>query len=159
MCPFCGRFERANSGELERLVTDGTISMQLYPLAFLDKASSGTRYSSRAANAIATVADRAPARVLAFHNALFSRQPAEGGPGLTDDEIADLAGGAGVPPEVVSSFRERIFEPWIAKVTDTAFKSGITGTPTVKIDGTVFDGDLYTAGPLTQAIAAAKDRQ
>jgi protein-disulfide isomerase len=156
MCPFCGRFERANGVELDRLVADGTVQLHLYPLSFLDRASSGTRYSTRAANAIATVADRAPDKVLSFNEALYADQPAEGSTGLSDDEIAALAVGSGVAPEVVSLFHERIFEPWVAKFTDEAFRSGVSGTPTVKVNGVVFKGDLYAVGPLTQAVMAAK---
>jgi protein-disulfide isomerase len=156
MCPYCGRFERANSGELDRMVADGTARIELYPLSFLDKMSNESRYSTRAANAVATVADRSPDKVLAFSNALFVSQPAEGSAGLSDDQIAKLASGAGVPPEVVARFTEGIFEPWVVASTSAVFKSGVTGTPTVKINGTRFSGDLYTVGPLTRAVAAAK---
>ncbi|HET8682456.1 MAG TPA: thioredoxin domain-containing protein [Micromonosporaceae bacterium] len=156
MCPYCGRFERANGGELERLVAEGTVRLELYPLSFLDKASSGTRYSTRTANAVATVADRAPGKVLAFNNALFTRQPAEGSAGLSDDEIATLARDAGVPPDVVKLFTDGIFEPWVAASTEAVLKTGVSSTPTVKINGKVFKGDLFTVGPLTQAVTAAK---
>lgn len=158
MCPYCGRFERANGAEIERLVADGAVRLELHPLSFLDRTSRGTRYSTRTANAIATVADRAPETLLAFHSALFARQPAEGGPGLTDGEIAEAARAAGVPQHVVDEFAARRFEPWVAKSTAAAFDSGITGTPTVKIDGKLFEGDLYAVGPLTDAIIAAKGR-
>jgi protein-disulfide isomerase len=156
MCPYCGRFERANGVELRRLVADGTVRVELHPLAFLDRASAGTRYSTRAANAVATVADRAPDRVLAFSEALYENQPAEGSAGLSNDEIALRAANAGVPGTVVGAFAVGTFEPWVATTTTAAFDGGVTGTPTVKINGAVFKGDLYTVGPLTQAIAAAK---
>ena len=156
MCPFCGRFERANGGEIDRMVADGTVRIELYPLSFLDRVSNGTRYSTRAANAVATVAHRAPDKVLAFSNALFASQPAEGTSGLSDDEIAKLASGAGVPSETVAQFTEGIFEPWVAASTSAVFETGVTGTPTVKINGTRFSGDLYAVGPLTRAVAAAK---
>jgi protein-disulfide isomerase len=158
MCPFCGRFERANGGELDRLVTEGTVQLQIYPLSFLDRMSSGTKYSTRAANAVATVADRAPERVLTMSHSLYARQPAEGSAGLSDDEIAAIAAESGVPQETISLFHERRFEPWVAKFTDTAFQNGISGTPTVKINGVVYTGDLYTVGPLTEAVMAAKVR-
>lgn len=156
MCPYCGRFERANSGELDRMVADGTVRLELYPLSFLDRMSQGTKYSTRAANAVATVADQAPDKVLAFNTALFASQPAEGTDGLSNDEIAKLANDSGVPPEAVARFTELTFEPWIAASTKAVFDTGVTGTPTVKINDTLFRGDLYTVGPLTEAVTAAK---
>jgi protein-disulfide isomerase len=156
MCPYCGRFEKANAAEIERLVADGTVRLEMHPLSFLDKQSAGTQYSTRAANAVVTVADQAPDKVLAFSTVLYGKQPAEGNPGLTDAEIANLATGAGVSAGIASSFHEGKFAPWIATSTDAAFKSGITGTPTVRINGKDFKGDLYSAGPLTSAIMAAK---
>jgi protein-disulfide isomerase len=157
MCPYCGRFERANSTELHRLVEDKTVRLELYPLSFLDDMSRGTRYSTRAANAVATVADRAPDKLLDFNAALFAQQPAEQTTGLPDDQIAALARGAGVPDEVVAAFGERVFVPWIARSTESLLGTEITGTPTVRIDGARFEGDLFTAGPLTQAVLAAKE--
>jgi protein-disulfide isomerase len=156
MCPFCGRFDRANGTELDKLVADGTARVDLHVLNFLDRASNGTRYSTRTANALVTVAEKAPGKVLAFNTQLFASQPEENTGGLTDDAIASLALRAGVPQDVVSLFELGTYEPWIARTTEAAFGSGITGTPTVKINSTVFKGDLYTAGPLTQAVLAAK---
>ncbi|BCJ55423.1 hypothetical protein Asp14428_68980 [Actinoplanes sp. NBRC 14428] len=159
MCPYCGRFEQANSAEIDKLLADGTVRLELYPLAFLDRMSQGSRYSTRAANAVVTVFDREPGKAMAFHEALFGAQPEEGTEGLSDDRIAELATQAGVAQNVVDVFRDRIFEPWIAKSTEAVFAAGITGTPTVKINGEVFKGDLYAPGPLTQALVAAKGRQ
>jgi protein-disulfide isomerase len=160
MCPFCGRFDRANAEQLDHLLAEGTVRLEMYPMSFLDKMSSGSRYSTRAANAVATVADRAPDKVLAFHQALYAQQPQEGSEGLAANQIADLARQAGVPQEVIDAFAARTFEPWVAQVTEKAFAAGVTGTPTVKINGQVFRGDLYHVGPLTEAItAAAKGQQ
>jgi len=158
MCPYCGRFERANGDEIERLVGDGTVRLELYPLSFLDRMSDGAQYSTRAANSVTTVADRAPEQLLPFNEVLFANQPQEGSKGLTDGQIATMASGVGVPADVVEAFDDRIFEPWVAASTEKVFDSGITGTPTVKINGEVFKGDLYTVGPLTEAIMEAKGK-
>ena len=155
LCPFCGRFEDANSDELARLVDEGTARVELRALSFLDAQSRGAQYSTRAANALATVADAAPEQVWDFHQGLFAQQPKEGTTGLSDDEIAEIASKAGVPAAVASSFQDRTFEPWVADVTKKAFASGLSGTPTVLVDGVVFTGDLYTSGPLTKAVEAA----
>jgi len=159
MCPACGAFESANSGELSRLVADGTARIELRPIAFLDEQSSGTEYSTRAANAIAVVADAAPDHVWDFHTALYENQPAEGSEGLSDEQIAAVATDAGVPADVVDQFTDDVFRPWVASVTQQAFDSGVKGTPTVKIDGALFEGNAFVVGPLTTAIeSAAADR-
>jgi len=155
LCPFCGRFEKANSADIDSLVQAGKIRIELHPLAFLDRLSKGTNYSTRTANAVATVADRAPTSVLAFNTALFAAQPAENSSGLSDDQIAALAVRAGVPQAVASAFAERTFQPWILSATDAAVAAGINGTPTVKINGAVLQ-DLYTGGAFKQAVEAAE---
>ncbi|MEV0895669.1 thioredoxin domain-containing protein [Actinoplanes sp. NPDC049802] len=156
MCPYCGRFEQANHGDIQALVSDGTAALEMHPLAFLDDQSRGAQYSTRAANAVVTVADKDAAHVLAFNTALFENQPEEGTEGLDDARIAEIAAGVGVPQNVIDQFADRTYVPWIAKSNDNAFKNdGIKGTPTVKINGTVTTVDLYTAGPLRQAVTAA----
>jgi protein-disulfide isomerase len=152
MCPACGAFEAVNRDDLTRLITDGTLRVNLHVMSFLDPLSQGTEYSTRAANAYATVVDRAPAKVWAFHNALFHNQPAEGTVGLSDDQIARIAHGAGVPPEVVDTFADGSHRSWVAQSTQGADNAGVSTTPTVKINGAAFTGDWSTPGELTKAI-------
>lgn len=155
MCPACGAFEAANGEELDRLVDEGVVRLDLRPISFLDDMSEGTEYSTRAANAFATVVDSAPDLAWAFHQALYADQPAEQTEGLSDDEIAGIASAVGVPSEAVERFGDDTFEQWVAAVTEEAFDSGVSGTPTIKIDGEVFEGDPYTVGDLTEAIESA----
>jgi protein-disulfide isomerase len=158
MCPACGKFEHANAGELTRLVENGVARVELHPLAFLDTQSGGTKYSTRTANAIATVADAAPDRVWDFHNALYDHQPAEGSTGLDDDTIAQIAESTGVPAPVTARFTDGTYRSWVTSVTDHAMKAGVDRTPTVFINDTRFDGDVFSTGPLTDAIEAAAGR-
>ena len=155
MCPACGAMEKANGAELDSLMQDGTIRIAMRPISFLDQQSQGTRYSTRAANAFATVVSDAPDNAWAFHMALYAAQPEEGSEGLSDDQIKDVATGAGVSGEVADRFTDMTYEQWVASVTQDAFDGGIQGTPTVKIDGEVFQGDVYSTGPLTDAIESA----
>ncbi len=165
MCPYCGQFEKANDSELTSLREEGGVTVEYHLLAFLDAQSKGTHYSTRAGNAAAIVADQAPEAFAAFSSALFANQPEEGTEGLTDDEIADLATEAGVPSAVVDTFTAtvsedddwRTFAPWLAANNNQAATDlGKISTPTVLIDGTQFEGDLYNAGPLREAVEAAK---
>lgn len=155
MCPYCGQFERANGPDLATAVSAGTARLEVHPMSFLDPQSAGSRYSTRAANAFVTVANDDPARAWAFYRLLFEHQPAEGSAGLTDAQLADYARQAGVPDAVIATFADGTFVPWVQKITDQAWDDGVGGTPTVKVNGQLFSGDLYTAGPLAAAIAEA----
>ena len=155
MCPYCGQFERANGEALRSAVTAGTIALDIHPMSFLDPQSAGSKYSTRAANAFVTIAETDPDAALRFNQLLFANQPTEGSTGLSDQQLATFATQAGAPSAVVATFGEQRFVPWIEKITQQAFDSGITGTPTVRINGQAFTGDLYTPGPLTRAIQQA----
>ncbi|HET7723970.1 MAG TPA: thioredoxin domain-containing protein [Propionibacteriaceae bacterium] len=156
MCPYCGQFERAQSTDLKAMVDAGQVKVVFHLMNFLDSSSSGTKYSTRAADAFATVAKQQPSAALAFDSALYAQQPAEGSGGLTDAQIADLARSAGVSDGVIATFANKPNLDFVNKSNQAAFADGITSTPTVKINGTVFKGDLYTAGTLKTAVEAAK---
>ncbi len=156
MCPYCGQFERAQSADLKAMVDSGQAKVVFHLMNFLDPSSSGTKYSTRAADAFATVAKQQPSAALAFDSALYADQPAEGSSGLTDAQIADRARSAGVSDAVIATFANQPNLDFVNKSNQAAFADGITSTPTVKINGTVFKGDLYTAGTLKTAVEAAK---
>src|SRR4051812_34083505 len=104
MCPNCGQFEKLNSDMLDGMLQDGTIVYDYHLVSILDRLSNGTEFSTRSANAAATVADQDPEHFIAFHEALFAQQPEENSDGLSDDRIASIARDAGVPEDVVKKF-------------------------------------------------------
>ncbi len=159
LCPFCANFETANAPTLDKMASAGEITVEYHPVSILDRLSSGTEYSTRSAQAVAYVADADPEHFLAFHEALFANQPAENTAGPTDEEIVALAVGAGVPQEIADEIAADggKFTTWVAAATAQGQLDGVSGTPTVKINGKATDKnvDLYTAGPLEAAIRAA----
>ncbi|WP_435741910.1 DsbA family protein [Nocardioides sp. SYSU DS0663] len=159
MCPACGAFEAVNGEDLDRLLEDGTARIDLHVLNFLDPQSGGTQYSTRAGNALATVADQAPEHVWDLHQALYANQPEEGTSGLDDEEIADLALGAGVPEDVVEDFTDGTHRAWVAESNEQAFEAGVQSTPTILIGGEQFTGDWSTPGELAATIEAAAGEQ
>jgi protein-disulfide isomerase len=157
LCPACKQFEVENAAQLSQWISDGTVKVEFRPISFLDRASTD-EYSTRALNAAGAVLDLAPNGFTSFHDALFAEQPAEGGPGLSDDRLVDLAVAAGAPRDQVRKLiTDRAFEGWTKQVTEAASKAGINGTPTVLVNGTKVEN--WSAANLKQAVeqaAAAK---
>jgi len=153
-CPWCATFENANAFEISTLLQSENVQFVFRPVSFLDRASNGKEYSTRAANAAAVVADQAPELFLQFHNALFANQPGEGSNGLSDEQIGDIALEVGVPQAVVDQFTvtvgdsgERTFSRWIFAATEfTNQELGGLSTPTVLINGEKFPGPDQDAG-------------
>ena len=133
LCPFCRQFEERASSTLMRLVSDGAISLVYHPLAFLDRLSTN-HYSSRASAASGCAADAH--RFDAYKVALFANQPAEGGPGWTDEELIELGHAVGLTDEGFDRcVAAGAYLPWTAYVTARAIERGVSGTPTVFVAG------------------------
>jgi protein-disulfide isomerase len=146
LCPFCRRFELAAGPALARLVASGAISLVYHPMSFLDDAST-TAYSSRAAAASGCAADRG--EFVRYAHELFTAQPPEGGPGLSDAELTSLGRGAGLgDAEFGACLARGPYRDWPQFVTDEATNAGISATPTVLVDGVAVPPD-------PDAIAAA----
>ncbi|MGO8960533.1 MAG: DsbA family protein [Streptosporangiaceae bacterium] len=132
LCPFCRRFELSAGPALAALVSDGMVSLAYHPMNFLDGAST-TNYSTRSAAASGCAADEE--RFADYAHALFINQPPEGGPGLSDDELAGL----GIATGLAASFRACVasgpYLGWPSYVTARAEALGVSATPTVLVDG------------------------
>ena len=146
LCPFCRRFELSSAPTLARLVADGQISLVYHPMNFLDEAST-TNYSTRAAAASGCAADGG--RFVEYAHALFVNQPPEGGPGLSDAELAGIGRAAGLTNTAFAAcVSDARYLDWPPYVTARATALGVEATPTVLVAGTA-------ARPEPRSIAAA----
>ena len=154
-CPNCQAFENETGSTLAQLVAAGTVQARYHGMAFLDT-SANDQYSSRALNAAAAVVAAAgPDAFQTFHDLLFTNQPPEGGSGLTDDQLVQYAVQAGAEgSSVEAAIRDLTYGDWVKTATDDASKDGVTGTPTVFVDGQELT-DLAPDG-LTAAVTAAQ---
>lgn len=153
-CPACKQFESISGDTLTDLVADGTIAVDYKPIAILDRMSS-TQYSTRAANASICVADSNKDVWPAWHKAMFEQQPAEGGDGLTDDQLVAIAAAAGADsPDVASCITAGTHTDYVTDATKSVIAGGVTGTPTVSVNGTVVSNP--TPDGLRAAITAAQ---
>jgi protein-disulfide isomerase len=132
ICPVCKNFETQYNDQLTSLRNDGKITVEYRPLGFLDSRSS-TNYSSRAANAAACVANTAPEKYADYFNALYAQQPAEGSAGLSDNDLKKMASDMGV--NIGSCVDDKTYRPYVKFTTKEASAIGVTGTPTVFVDG------------------------
>jgi len=135
MCPYCGLFEEVSSERLKEYAESGDVEVRYHVVSFLDRASED-RYSTRAANALAVVLDTAGAEVAVdFHDALFANQPEEGGAGLSDEQMIDMAVEAGADEDAITGpIADLKFEPWVEDATEAWSNAGFTGTPTVTVN-------------------------
>ncbi|MBB6404556.1 thioredoxin domain-containing protein [Arthrobacter sp. AZCC_0090] len=154
ICPVCKNFEATYNQQLTQLRNDGKISLEYRPLGFLD-ASSSTNYSSRAANAAACVVNSSPDKYSAFVDLLFARQPAEGSAGLSDNDLKKMATEAGAA-NIDSCVDSKTYRPFVKVVTKEAAVIGVTGTPTVFVEGKQWDGKTDPIADLNAAAAAKK---
>jgi protein-disulfide isomerase len=161
MCPYCGEFERANGQALAKKVNDGTITLRVHPLNFLDPDSQGTNYSSRAGSALTCVAASDPKATLTYLAALYADQPQEGSSGLTDGKLVSLAHGVGAT-SVDACITSHRYAGWLSQNTQNAVDGpiqgadikAIKGTPTVLVNGHSYTGDITDTSALLKFIAA-----
>lgn len=149
MCPVCAQFEQAYGPTLEQLVTDGEITLNIHPISILDRASQGTEYSTRAANAAYCVAEDDSENVLPFVRAMFENQPTEGGAGLDDAQIVSIAQGVGAGESVAGCIESGEYERFVSAMTEkTPSQPGATGiaTPTIAINGEVLSNQQHLTG-------------
>ncbi|HEY6749103.1 MAG TPA: MauE/DoxX family redox-associated membrane protein [Mycobacteriales bacterium] len=146
-CPVCAQFETQVGPQISTWVAAGTVKVHYHVISFLDSSSS-TKYSSRAANALYAAAGVSPTAFARLHQTLFAQQPAEGSAGLTEDKLVQLAQQAGAS-SAEQQIRSGTYADYVARATDQSSKDGVTGTPTVKVDGKV------VANPTLEAVTAA----
>jgi protein-disulfide isomerase/uncharacterized membrane protein YphA (DoxX/SURF4 family) len=158
-CPNCLNFELSVHSPLEADVKANKAQVRYHTMAFLDGSSNGNRYSSRAANAALCASDLGVDQFVKYHDVLFSTavQPKEGTSGRTDQQLITYAQQAAFTAEQVTTFTSCVqteqHKALVQAITENASKRGVTGTPTVFVNGKKLgSADLAT---LTKAIADA----
>ncbi|HWD63177.1 MAG TPA: thioredoxin domain-containing protein [Humibacter sp.] len=151
-CPVCQQFEKANDQQIVGWLNAGTATVEIHPVSILDRLSSGNRYSSRAANAMACVAQYDPKDFWAVNRAFYDDQPKEGSNGRTNTQILATMRSAGVDGTHVSAcVNDETFKGWVTAATNRITPPGTTfpnskvtvpatgfGTPTIIVNGKAY---------------------
>ncbi len=164
-CTVCGEFEKTNASQIKTWVASGAVTEEVHPIAILDNLSLGKKYSTRAANSAACVANYSPDSFFSFNALLFDNQPRENSEGLTDAKLVSLAKKA--QAKKISSIEKCVadqsFKSWVIAATTRATTGPIAGTnvrkieatPTVIINGKKYEGAIDDAKEFASAISAA----
>ncbi|HWS49395.1 MAG TPA: thioredoxin domain-containing protein [Microbacterium sp.] len=162
LSPGAGEFERSNSRQLASWISEGAVTVTYHPVALLTASSNGTKYSLRAAAAAACVATHSPEQFYAFNHDLLDDQPAVDTAGLSDADLADLAGAVGVddPKAVRSCIEEQDFVTWAKEATARALEGPLPGSddlvltsaPMVVANGETYVGALDDPAEFSQFI-------
>ena len=134
-CVHCAEFEKKYGEEIQKLVEDGTITLEIRNLTFLDR-NSPTAYSARNAAAAYSVANQiSTSEFLNYQREIFNKR---GSGDMNNQQIADIASKHGA--SIGSDMNDGKWRPFVDVVNAESAKNGIQGTPTVFVDG-----DQYTS--------------
>ena len=156
-CPACKQFESIFGDAIKQIRANPAVAVDYKPIAILDRMSS-TKYSTRAANASACVAEATAgggnwSTWLGYHDELYAQQPEEQSSGLTDEQLTSIATDAGAPASVSKCVDDGQYSAWVTVQTQQAVKNGLQGTPQIELNGKVVE--LSTPQALIAAVNAA----
>ena len=139
-CVHCAEFETKYGEEIQKLVEDGTITLEIRNLTFLDR-SSPTAYSARNAAAAYSVANQvSTSNFLNYQREIFSHQ---GTGDMNNQQIADIASKYGA--NIGSDMNDGKWRPLVDVVNAESASNGIQGTPTVFVDGDQYTSNDFSA--------------
>ena len=141
-CPYCQRWEiEIGAALMERALQPGSgLAVRQYNMAFLGEANRELNppgASARAASAAACVLDGSGAQAFVDFNTAIFASPGGSAAETRFDEasLAALAGSLGASDETLACIEEGRFIPFVSATTQAAFARGVTGTPTVLVNG------------------------
>ncbi|GLY72124.1 DsbA family protein [Actinoallomurus iriomotensis] len=153
-CPICKEFHRVNDATLKNLAAEGRAKVVYHPVViFSGEPLAGN--STRAAAAAHCVTDGA--RWLAYQDQLFAHQPEEGSPGFSLADLVSYGTAAGeTGSDFASCVRSQRYAAEVDRTSQAAISGGLTGTPTVKVNGRALPtNETMTAEGLRGAVVAA----
>jgi protein-disulfide isomerase len=164
-CPICASFEQAAGETLKRDVEAGTYKVRFFGGTFIDTTARGEG-SKNALSALGAALDVSPEAFLDYKSALYSANfhPEENDDKFArDDYLIEVAGA--VPAlknnaAFAKAVRQGTYDAWALKMSAAFEASGVTGTPTLMMNGRkiVAEGTgnaPMTAEQFTTAIAKA----
>ncbi|MFB7665488.1 DsbA family protein [Kitasatospora sp. NPDC056138] len=145
-CPICERLETTDGKTIQQLADSGTYKIEYHIATFLD-ANLGGKGSRTALAAAGAALNEGVDKFKQFHDVLYANQPNEQTDGFGDvNHLLDLAGKVpGLKTDAfVKAVQDGTYAPWAAKVSQAFNSSGVSGTPTLMLDGKTLN--VFTNG-------------
>jgi protein-disulfide isomerase len=155
-CPSCAQLEKRMGAQMAAMANAGDIKFVVHTLSFLDDNLKNDS-SARSANAASCAADAG--KYLPYHAAVFAAQPAREGDGYTDTQLTQFASASGITGPALTTWQQCTtsgqHDKYVTSVQTASDKAGVTGTPTVKLNGQDITKTLTTPEALDAAVKAA----
>lgn len=138
-CPYCAQF---STGFLPTLVTDyvesGKIAIKFRNLTYIDGDPFLGPDAPAAARAGLAVWNHDPESYWSYHEYVLRNQPPESKRWATADRLTSFAQKAGVadPSVIRTAIQEQQYEDALRATSDAVTNAGVSGTPTLLVDGT-----------------------
>ncbi|MGW4278153.1 DsbA family protein [Streptomyces seoulensis] len=153
-CPVCAQFEQAVGSTVKKDVDDGKFKLQYVGATFLDKNLPGVG-SKNALSALGAALNVSPEAFVEFKSAMYSTKwhPEETDDKFKDDayllKIADTVPALKGNAAFQKAVKEGTYDRWALEEAKIFDKDGISGTPTLKMDGKTLTGPDGKNAPST----------
>jgi protein-disulfide isomerase/uncharacterized membrane protein YphA (DoxX/SURF4 family) len=161
-CPICEAFEKSVHAQLDKDVVANLAQVRIHTISILDR-NSPNQYSTRAANAGLCASDISVNAFIEYHNLLYGYykgkqvQPTEGTAGPTDVDLVNYAKSLKFTTAQVTTFSTCVtgltHKALVEGLTEKASERGVSGTPTIYVNGKKLASNTLSA--LSAAISAA----
>lgn len=147
-CPHCAEFEEQFGPVIREAQESGAARVELYPLSFIDEGSAA------AANAMACAAEAGFGQN--YYLGLFANHTLR----WSDEQLIDLAAKVGGSPSATftACVTSKTHAGWVSSIAAAAEKNGVTGTPTMFINGELIDIQSLTPEALRTMITSAAQK-
>ncbi|KUJ34343.1 DsbA family protein [Streptomyces sp. NPDC093228] len=155
-CPICAQFEQTVGATVKKDVDDGKFKIQYFGASFIDNNSQGEG-SKNALSAMGAALNVSPEAFLEYKTALYSKQwhPDETDDKFKDDsyliKVADTVSALKGNAAFQKAVKDGTYDKWALDMSDVFNKSGVQGTPTLKMDGKTITGSDGQNAPMTVA--------
>ncbi|GGL84799.1 DSBA oxidoreductase [Streptomyces fumigatiscleroticus] len=155
-CPVCAQFEQTVGSTVAKDVEDGKFKIQYVGATFLDNSLTGEG-SKNALSALGAALNVSTDAFMEYKTALYSTKwhPEENDDKFKDDayliKVANTVDALKNNKEFQQAVKDGTYDKWALEMSAKFDDSGVTGTPTLKMDGKALTGSDGKTAPMTVA--------